>query len=206
MNVDRELKRLGHGAGAEPASRRAADALPAIAAERRLLDVAVAPMDTPIGELLLAVTPRGLACVAFEDEDRDALLARLARELSPRLMEAAAPTDATRQELEEYFRGERTRFGVRVDRRLIGNFAWDVLRATRRVGFGETTTYGQVARAIGRPQAARAVGRALGSNPIPVVIPCHRVVGAGGALTGYAGVLPRKLTLLRLEGAAILQP
>ena len=112
----------------------------------------------------------------------------------------AGPTDEARRELDEYFRRARTRFDVKVDRRLIGDFAWEVLRATRRVPFGRTATYGEVAATIGRPKAARAVGGALGSNPIPIVIPCHRVMGAGGKLTGYAGGLPRKELLLELEG------
>ena len=159
-------------------------------------------MDSPIGELLVAVTPRGLAYVAFQDEDRDALFARFARGLSPRILEVAGPTDEARRELDEYFRRERTRFELKVDRRLIGDFAWDVLRATRKVPFGRTATYGEVAATIGRPKAARAVGGALGSNPIPIVIPCHRVVGAGGKLTGYAGGLVRKELLLELEGAS----
>ena len=151
----------------------------------------------------MAVTPKGLVSIAFEDEHRDEALQRLVREVSPRVLEAAGPTDAARRELEEYFRGQRRRFDLRIDRRLIGEFAWSVLRATSRVGFGELVTYGQIAAHIERPKAARAVGRALGSNPIPIVIPCHRVVGAGGSLTGYAGGLPRKQTLLRLEGSIL---
>jgi methylated-DNA-[protein]-cysteine S-methyltransferase len=200
MNAN-ELKRLAKPSDAERGSRQAAVAFPPLAVDAGLVDVAVATMDSPIGELLVAVTPRGLACVAFEDEDRDALFARLARDLSPRILEAAAPTDETRRELEQYFGRDRTKFALKVDRRLIGDFAWDVLTATRRVPFGRTATYGEVAARIGRPKAARAVGGALGSNPIPIVIPCHRVVGAGGRLTGYAGGLPRKELLLELEGA-----
>jgi methylated-DNA-[protein]-cysteine S-methyltransferase len=189
-------------AEAERRSRTAAADLPEPAVRDHLVDVAVATMDSPIGELLVAVTPRGLACVAFQGEDRDELFARFARRLSPRIMEVAGPTDEARRELEEYFRHERRRFELKVDRRLIGDFAWDVLRATRKVPFGRTVTYGEVAATIGRPKAARAVGGALGSNPIPIVIPCHRVVGAGGKLTGYAGGLPRKELLLELEGAS----
>lgn len=197
-----DLKRLVTAAEAERRSQTAAAALPEVAVREHLVDVAVATMDSPIGELLVAVTPRGLAYVAFQDEDRDALFARFARGLSPRILEVAGPTDEARRELDEYFRRERTRFELKVDRRLIGDFAWDVLRATRKVPFGRTTTYGEVAATIGRPKAARAVGGALGSNPIPIVIPCHRVVGAGGKLTGYAGGLVRKELLLELEGAS----
>ncbi len=165
--------------------------------------MAVGEVDSPIGRLLVAVTPRGLARVAFEDEDRDRVLAELASRLSPRILESAAVTDDARRELEEFFAGERTRFGVKVDRRLIQGIARDVLRATSKIPYGELSTYGGVARQIGRPTAARAVGRALGSNPIPVVIPCHRVIGAGGALTGYAGGLDRKVALLELEGSLL---
>ena len=157
-------------------------------------------LDSPIGELFVAVTPRGLACVAFEDEDRDEVMARLARELSPRILEHAAATDTVRRELDEYFAGERRRFDVRLDRRLIHGIARDVLAATARVPFGRTTTYGELAGKIGNPKAARAVGNALGSNPIPIVVPCHRVLRSGGALGGYAGGPDRKERLLRLEG------
>ena len=200
MNAN-ELKRLAKPSDAAHAARRAAAAFPPAAVDAGLVDVAVATMDSPIGELLVAVTPRGLAYVAFEDEDRDVLFARLARGLSPRILEAAGPTDEARRELDEYFGRDRRKFALKVDRRLIGDFAWNVLTATRRVPFGRTATYGEVAATIGRPKAARAVGGALGSNPIPIVIPCHRVVGAGGRLTGYAGGLPRKELLLELEGA-----
>jgi len=196
-----ELKRLA--AGDDGRARELADRVAAGAAGRGLLDVAVGEVDSPIGRLLVAVTPRGLARVAFEDEDRDRVLAELASRLSPRILESAAVTDDARRELEEFFDGERTRFGVKVDRRLIHGIARDVLRATSRIPYGELSTYGGVAREIGRPTAARAVGRALGSNPIPVVIPCHRVIGAGGALTGYAGGLERKVALLELEGSLL---
>ena len=193
------MKRLAPAAASSAGAMRASRSLSERAAAEGLVDVAVATMGSPIGELLVAVTPTGLAAVAFDDEPRDEVLERIARRISPRVLEAAAPTDEARRELEEYFRSERRRFDLRIDRRLIGPFAWSVLRATSRVGFGELATYGEIAARIDRPRAARAVGRALGSNPIPVVIPCHRVVGAGGALTGYAGGLERKQLLLALE-------
>jgi methylated-DNA-[protein]-cysteine S-methyltransferase len=196
-----ELKRLA--AGDDDRARELADRVAAEAAARGLLDVAVGEVDSPIGRLLVAVTPRGLARVAFESEDRDRVLAEIARRLSPRILESAAVTDDARRELEEFFAGERTRFGLKVDRRLIQGIARDVLRATSKIPYGELSTYGGVAKQIGRPTAARAVGRALGSNPIPVVIPCHRVIGAGGALTGYAGGLERKVALLELEGSIL---
>ena len=198
-----DLKKLAPARDAADRSRMAAARFADSASAEHLVDVAVAAMDSPIGELFVAVTPKGLVSIAFEDEHRDGVLQRLVREVSPRVLEAAGPTDVARRELEEYFRGQRRRFDLRIDRRLIGEFAWSVLRATSRVGFGELVTYGQIAARIERPKAARAVGRALGSNPIPIVIPCHRVVGAGGSLTGYAGGLPRKQTLLRLEGSIL---
>ena len=198
-----DLKKLAPARDAAERSRVAAARFAERAAAQSLVDVAIATMDSPIGELFVAVTPKGLVSIAFEDEHRDEVLQRLVRDVSPRVLEAAGPTDAARLELDEYFRGQRRRFDLRLDRRLIGEFAWNVLRATSRVGFGELATYGQIAARIDRPKAARAVGRALGSNPIPVVIPCHRVVGAGGSLTGYAGGLPRKQTLLRLEGSIL---
>ncbi len=173
------------------------------AAARGLLDVAFGSVESPIGELLVAVTPRGLARVAFAEEDRDGVLAGIARGISPRILESPAATEDVRRQLDEFFAARRTGFELRVDRRLIHGIARDVLRATSRIPYGTVATYGAVATQIGRPSAARAVGRALGSNPIPVVIPCHRVVGAGGALTGYAGGLDRKVALLELEGSVL---
>ena len=160
-------------------------------------------MDSPIGELLVAVTREGSCRSRSRTSTATRCSSGSAREVSPRVLEAAAPTDEARRELEEYFRAGTPVVRLRIDRRLIGPFAWKVLRATSRVGFGELATYGQIAARIDRPKAARAVGRALGSNPIPIVIPCHRIVGAGGSLTGYAGGLPRKQTLLRLEGSIL---
>jgi methylated-DNA-[protein]-cysteine S-methyltransferase len=175
------------------------------AAERDgLIDVAIGTMDSPVGELLLAVTAKGLACVAYDEQDRDRLLDRFARELSPRVLGSARPTDAARGQLDEYFAGARHAFDLRLDRRLMGPFARKVLDATARVPFGEVSTYGRVATEIHAPHAARAVGAALGSNPIPIVVPCHRIVGASGKLTGYAGGLHRKEFLLRLEGDPVL--
>jgi methylated-DNA-[protein]-cysteine S-methyltransferase len=199
----KDLKRLAPPREAADGSRVAAARLADRAVAEGLVDVALATMDSPVGELLVAVTPRGLVAVSFEDEGRERTVARLAREVSPRVMEAAAPTDEARRELEEYFRRGRRSFELSLDRRLMGPFAEKVLRATSRVGFGQLATYGEIAARIDRPHAARAVGRALGSNPIPIVVPCHRIVGSGGALTGYAGGLARKEILLRLEGSLL---
>jgi methylated-DNA-[protein]-cysteine S-methyltransferase len=196
-----ELKDLADRTEADRRSLVAAGALPDLAAAGGLLDVAVAEMDSPIGNLMVAVSSRGLACVVFEGQRyRDEVLGRIAREISPRIMPSARATDEWRRELDEYFAAERTTFDLRVDRRLIHGIARDVLVQTSKIGFGETNTYGEVAKKIGHPSAARAVGRALGSNPIPIVIPCHRVIGANGKLTGYAGGLDRKVRLLELEG------
>ncbi|MDP9299131.1 MAG: methylated-DNA--[protein]-cysteine S-methyltransferase [Actinomycetota bacterium] len=202
MNTN-DMKRLAPASDAASRSRQAAARLRELAADRHLLDVAIATVSSPIGDLLIAVTERGLVRVAFQGEDRDDVLEELSRRLSPRILESARASDEVRRELDQYFAGERTRFDVTVDRRLIGDFARKVLGATARVPFGRTTTYGEVATKIGSPRAARAVGNALGSNPIPIVIPCHRVLRSGGALGGYGGGVDRKQRLLRLEGAIL---
>jgi methylated-DNA-[protein]-cysteine S-methyltransferase len=198
-----DLKRLSGREDAEQSSRVAAEALPDLADADGLLDVAIGMLASPIGELRVAVTPRGLACVAFEDEHFDGVLERISRRISPRILASPKATDAWRRELEEYFEFRRTRFDLRVDRRLIHGIAQDVLRQTSKIPYGDVSTYGAIAKGIGHPTAARAVGRALGSNPIPIVIPCHRVIGASGKLTGYAGGLDRKVTLLKLEGSIL---
>jgi len=187
--------------GAEAAARAAAaDArFRARAEDSGAIDVAVSTIDSPVGELFLAVTPRGLLHVGFANEDRELEMRRIAMEISPRLVGAVHATDGVRRELDEYFAGGRTSFSLRLDRRLMSSFAREVLAATSKVPFGSVATYGEIADRIHRPGAARAVGAALGSNPIPIVVPCHRVVGAGGALTGYGGGLERKTYLLQLE-------
>ncbi|HWL90095.1 MAG TPA: methylated-DNA--[protein]-cysteine S-methyltransferase [Actinomycetota bacterium] len=201
MNA-KDLKKL---TGSRRESDRLAEAasatVAAAAAEEGLLDVALGAFESPVGELLLAVTPRGLAYVAFEEEERDELIERFARQLSPRILEHVASTDEVRRQLEEYFAGARTRFELKLDRRLMRGIARDVLSATARVPFGRTTTYGALAERIGRPRASRAVGNALGSNPIPIVVPCHRVLRTGGDVGGYAGGPSRKRALLTLEGS-----
>ena len=180
---------------------RTADADVRVEAERAgLVGVGVASVASPLGELFVAVTKRGLACIAFEGEDRDTLERRFAAVLSPSVLSSAGATDEVRRQLEEYFAGERRRFELPLDRRLMSPFARRVLSVTSKVPFGRIDTYGHVALGIQQPTASRAVGAALGSNPIPIVIPCHRIVGSGGRLTGYAGGIDRKRTLLRLEG------
>jgi len=196
-----ELSHLAPGrAWTGRASARAADAFAGAADARDLIDVGLGVVGSPIGDLTVAVSRRGLAAVLFADEDIDAAMERIARDLSPRILGSARRTQDARRELEEYFEGKRRRFDLKVDRRLIHGIAREVLAATSRVPFGRVTTYGELAGRIGHPKAARAVGNALGSNPIPIVIPCHRVLRAGGALGGYAGGLDRKTRLLALEG------
>jgi len=196
-----ELKRLTEGAADR--SAKLAASVADLAADRGLLDVAIGTVASPVGDLLVAVTRRGLVRVAFLEENRDRVLGELARRLSARILESARATQDVRRELDEYFAAGRTKFDLRIDRRLVQGMQRDVLAATGRVAYGRLATYGEIAKRIGRPTAARAVGRALGANPIPIVIPCHRVVGAGGSLTGYGGGLDRKALLLRLEGALL---
>ena len=169
-------------------------------AEREgLLDVAYAVMDSPIGALLLAATPRGLVRVTFNEGIDDALV-ELSTRVSPRILHAPARLDAARGQLDRYFAGELTDFDLDIDRSLINRFAERVLTRTAAIPYGSFASYSEVAREIGAPRAARAVGNAVGSNPIPVIIPCHRVLRAGGALGGYGGGLERKRYLLKLEG------
>ncbi|MGH2455811.1 MAG: methylated-DNA--[protein]-cysteine S-methyltransferase [Candidatus Limnocylindria bacterium] len=171
------------------------------AQEAGLLDVAYATLDSPVGTLIVAVTPRGLVRVAYPGESDEAVLAELADRLSPRVLHAPERTDAVRRELDEYFGGTRRTFSTPLDWSLVRGFARGVLRATAQVPFGEVTSYGRMADAAGSPRAARAAGNALGSNPIPIVVPCHRVLHSGGGLGGYTGGLDRKRYLLTLEGS-----
>jgi methylated-DNA-[protein]-cysteine S-methyltransferase len=176
------------------------------AAAEGLLDVAYDLADSPVGTLLLATTEAGLCRISFDPEpEREVEL--LAREFGPRVLRSARPLDSARCQLDEYFDGERRQFGLTLDLRPLPVFQQLVLEELARVPYGETATYGGLANRIGRPRAARAVGGALNRNPIPIVLPCHRVVGATGSLVGYAGGLDRKRALLALErpGAAHAQ-
>jgi methylated-DNA-[protein]-cysteine S-methyltransferase len=201
MTTTNELRRLGDRGEVARRSRAAADRLGDLAAADGLVDVAIADVGSPVGDLLIGVTRRGLVRVAFASEDRDDVLQELADTVSPRILASARVTDDVRRELDEYFEHHRDRFDLPLDRRLIRGIARDVLAATARIPFGRTSTYGEIARRIGNPRAARAVGNALGSNPIPIVIPCHRVLRAGGQLGGYGGGVDRKEVLLELEGS-----
>jgi methylated-DNA-[protein]-cysteine S-methyltransferase len=194
MNIENALSQ-----GPRPADFEASRAAFLLAAEGSdLVDVAYAMHDSPFGELLVAATPRGLAAVSLRDHEET--LDRLARRVSPRLLEAPARTDAVRRELDEYFEGNRTRFELELDLSLAGGFRLDVLHELDRVPYGETTTYGELARQAGRPRAFRAVGTTMATNPIALVLPCHRVLPSGGGLGNYGGGVEMKRSLLELEG------
>jgi methylated-DNA-[protein]-cysteine S-methyltransferase len=172
------------------------------ATSENLVDVAYTTMDSPIGRLLLAATPVGLVRIAFmEREESDIVLNELAVRVSPRVLESSARLQPVVHQLDAYFARDVKRFDMHLDWRLIGPFARRVLNYTSRIPYGRASTYGEVARDIGAPNASRAVGNALAGNPIPVVIPCHRVLRSGGALGGYGGGLPRKEWLLALESS-----
>ena len=198
-SLERALRR---GASRE---REGAEALASAFAERAdregLVEVAYATLDTPLGTMLVAETEKGLVRVGLPREGFDDVLSALAEDVSPRLLERPARVDRVRRELDEYFGGERRAFDLPLDWRLItGSFRCNVLEEISRVPFGEAITYGEAAARAGSPRAHRAAGNALGSNPIPIVIPCHRVVRAGGDIGGYGGGPEMKRYLLRHEG------
>jgi methylated-DNA-[protein]-cysteine S-methyltransferase len=170
------------------------------AAEEGLLDVAYTSADSPYGPLLLATTKRGLVRVGLPNQDADELLVELADRVSPRVLEAAAPLDQVRRELDLYFEGRLEHFDLALDWQLSKDFRRRVLRAIARIPYGQTRSYTQMATSAGNERAVRAAGTACGSNPIPIVVPCHRVLRTSGALGGYGGGLPMKEGLLRLEG------
>ena len=170
------------------------------AIEEGLVDVAYAPVDSPVGELVVAVTPRGLVRLAYEDGRGDAVLSDLAARVSPRVIEAPARLDDVRRQLDEYFAGRRHAFDLAIDWELTHGFTRRVLQSTARIPFGELGTYRSVATGAGNAAAVRAAGNALGANPMPIVVPCHRIVRTSGALGGYTGGVQRKEFLLTLEG------
>jgi methylated-DNA-[protein]-cysteine S-methyltransferase len=175
----------------------------AAAAATGLLDAAFDLFDdTPVGPLLVGVTDHGLCRIHF-DPDPALELESLARQFGPRVLRAAKPVERVKSQLDEYFAGTRRAFDVDWDIRLLPAFNQRVLTELAHVAYGTTTTYGALAAVSGSPRAARAVGTVMNRNPIPIVLPCHRVVGANGTLVGYAGGLERKQQLLRLEGAIL---
>ena len=184
-------------------TREIAERITARASEEGLLDVAYATLDTPLGELLIAGTPRGLVRLALPGSDPDVVLSELAEDLSPRVLEYPGRLDEARRELDEYFEGRRERFDLDLDWRLSNpGFYRRVLRAAAKVPFGDVITYRDAAGRAGNPRAFRAAGSALGHNPIPIVVPCHRVVRSGGEIGNYGGGPEMKRFLLELEGAA----
>jgi methylated-DNA-[protein]-cysteine S-methyltransferase len=190
------LREALHGSDAAAAAARFADR----AAEEGMLDVAYTEADTPFGRVLLARTPRGLVKVALPNMQLDEVLDELARDVSPRVLEAPDRLDEARRELDLYFEGRLRVFDLPLDWQLTRGFRRKVLRATARIPYGQTRSYTEMAKRAGSPRAVRAAGSAVGSNPLPIVVPCHRVLRLGGDLGGYGGGLPMKQALLELEG------
>ena len=166
-----------------------------------LLDVAYTTVDSPVGALLLAATPKGLVRVAYDIEDHDRVLDTLAQRLSPRVLRSPKRLDAAARELDEYFGGRRQAFDLPLDLSLSRGFRQLVQRHLPEIGYGQTRTYGQVAALVGNPKAVRAVGTACATNPLPLVVPCHRVLPASGGPGRYVGGPAAKVTLLTLEAA-----
>lgn len=162
-------------------------------------DVAYAEMDSPVGPLVVAVTEAGLVTVAFAASGVEPILEDLALRISPRVVRAPSAVDAARREIDQYLTGLRRRFALEIDWRLVTPFQRRVLHHTAAIPYGRTATYADIAALAGSPRGARAAGNALGANPLPLVIPCHRVLPRGGGPGGYAGGTPVKESLLRLE-------
>ncbi len=182
--------------------RRLRERLATAAQAEGILDVAYRTVDSPVGPLLLAATDLGLVRVAYLVEDHDTVLQTLADRISPRILNAPARLDTTARELEEYFTGARHTFDLPLDWRLSDGFRATVLHRLPDIGYGHTASYAAVAALAGNPKAVRAVGSACATNPLPVVIPCHRVVRSDGSMGGYLGGIEAKRTLLTLEAAA----
>jgi methylated-DNA-[protein]-cysteine S-methyltransferase len=194
MSEDRLAPPTFDPAEAAAAAARFATSAPA--------DVHYALVESPVGTLVAATTQRGLVTLSYTDifGGSDGVLDWVAAKLSPRMLEAPARLDDVRRELDEYFEGRRRTFDLPIDWALASAWSRKILKATAAIPFGEVSTYGAVAAKAGNAKASRAAGRALNTNPIPIVVPCHRVVGASGKLVGYAGGLDRKVTLLEIEG------
>jgi methylated-DNA-[protein]-cysteine S-methyltransferase len=184
-------------------ARRAGAVLAQRAIAEGLVDVAYGWLDSPLGRLIVAVTPRGVVRISYEGEAEDRVLEELAAGVSPRVLRAPERTDEARRELEAYFGGQLKTFDLPIDWSLVHGFTLGVLKATAEVPYGHVATYGQMAATAGSPRAARAAGNALHINPIPIVVPCHRIVPASGGIGKYGGGEERKAFLLSLEGAII---
>jgi methylated-DNA-[protein]-cysteine S-methyltransferase len=165
-----------------------------------LLDVAYAMSDSPFGSILLAATPRGLVKLSLPAYDPEETLEEISARISPRVLEAPARLDEARRELDLYFDGKLTEFDLPLDWQLTAGFRRKAQHAIARIPYGQTRSYTEIARSAGNERAVRAAGTACGSNPLPIVVPCHRVLRSGGALGGYGGGLPMKEALLKLEG------
>jgi len=184
----------------EETKRKLHDRLVREAQTAGLLDVAYRIIDSPVGSLLLAATTKGLVRLAYRCEDHEKVLERLARDLSPRILHAPARLDTAAKQLDEYFAGARHDFDLSVDWRLARGFRHLVLMRLRAIGYGQTVNYAAIAAAAGNPKAVRAVGTACATNPIPVVVPCHRVVRSDGSIGQYVGGVEVKRALLTMEG------
>lgn len=173
------------------------------AAERaNLVDVAYTTIDSPVGKLLLAATPEGLVRVAYAREDHDRVLEALSQKLSPRILRAPKRLDEVAREIDEYFAKHRQVFDLKLDLSLSRGFRRLVQTHLPEIGYGQTRSYRDMAELVGNPKAVRAVGTACATNPLPIVVPCHRVLRTDGTLGGYIGGLEAKTTLLNLEAAA----
>ena len=176
--------------------------LAAAARDDGILDVAYRTVDSPVGPLLIASTDAGLVRIAYAVENHEAVLQALADHISPRVLQAPARLDVVTRELDEYFAGRRRRFDVALDWQLSAGFRNTVLRHLPEIAYGHTASYADVAQLAGNAKAVRAVGSACGHNPLPIVVPCHRVVRSDGTVGGYLGGIEAKRTLLELEAAA----
>lgn len=177
------------------------DRLVARARADGLLDISYRTLDTPLGSLLLAATRVGLVRIAFAAQGHDRALDDLAQRVGPRILADPRPLDGVTRELDEYFTGHRRAFDQPLDHRLTSGFRAEVLAQLPRIGYGDTASYADIARAAGHPRAVRAVGSACGANPLPIVVPCHRVVRSDGTPGGYAGGAEAKRMLLTLEAS-----
>jgi methylated-DNA-[protein]-cysteine S-methyltransferase len=200
MNIDADLARAFPDTPDHLAVLR--ERLAAAADREGLLDVAYRTLDSPVGPLLLAATEQGLVRVAFAGEGHDAVLQALADKISPRVLHAPARLDAATRELAEYFAGQRRRFDLPLDWRLSAGFRRTVLSHLPEIGYGHTASYAAAAALAGRPKAIRAAATACATNPLPVVVPCHRVVLSDGRIGNYRGGPEAKRILLTLEEAA----
>lgn len=193
---------LGITAPGDGELRRLHDRLVTAADEDGILDIGYTTIDSPVGPLLLAATSKGLVRVAYQSEDHDRVLSTLASRISPRILRDPKRLDAVAREIGEYFAGRRTVFDLPLDFSLSHGFRQAVQQQLPQIGYGKTRSYGEVAAMVGKPKAVRAVGTACATNPVPIVVPCHRVVRADGTLGGYAGGPEAKSALLTLERAA----